>query len=143
VGGSGGSYGGGTGEGQDARAAIDFLAGLPEVDGGRLGLAGYSFGAVVALSAADERVRALVAVSPPAGGLDAASVRSGIPTLLVSGDQDDIAPAARLPEMATSLGPACETRSIAGADHFWWGHEEALAAAVLDFFRSRLLGPEP
>jgi len=143
VGGSGGSHGGGIGERQDARAALDFLAGLPEVDSGRLGLAGYSFGALVALSAADERVRALVAVSPPAGGLDAASFRPGIPTLLVSGDQDDIAPAARLPEMAASLGPDCETRSVAGADHFWWSHEEPLATAVLEFFRDRLLASEP
>jgi alpha/beta superfamily hydrolase len=143
VGGSGGSYGGGSGERQDARAALDFLTGLPEVDSGRLGLAGYSFGALVALSAADERVRALVAVSPPAGGLDAASCRLGIPTLLVSGDQDDIAPTARLPEMAAFLGPTCGTLSVAGADHFWWGHEEALATAVIEFFQDRLLGPEP
>jgi len=143
VGGSGGSHGGGIGEREDARAALDFLTGLPEVDGGCLGLAGYSFGALVALSAADERVRALVAVSPPAGGLDTASFRPGIPTLLVSGDQDDVAPAARLPEMAASLGPACETLSVAGADHFWWGHEEALATSVLEFFQNRLLEPEP
>lgn len=143
VGGSGGSYGGGIGERRDARAALDFLAGLPEVDGSRLGLVGYSFGALVALTAADKRVHALVAVSPPAGGLDAASCRRGIPTLLVSGDQDDIAPAARLPEMAALLGPACEVRSVAGADHFWWGREQALATVVVEFLQTRLLGPEP
>jgi hypothetical protein len=143
VGGSGGSYGGGSGERQDARAALDFLTGWPEVDSSRLGLAGYSFGALVAVSLADERVRALAAVSPPVGGLDAASCRPGIPTLLVSGDEDDIAPAARLPEMAAFLGPACETRSVASADHFWWGHEEALTTAVLEFLRGRLLASEP
>jgi alpha/beta superfamily hydrolase len=143
VGGSGGSHGGGIGERQDVLAALDFLTGLREVDGGRLGLAGYSFGALVALTAADERVRALVAVSPPSGALDAASCRPGIPTLLVSGDEDDIAPAAGLPGMAASLGPACETRSVPGADHFWWGHEGALATAVLEFFRDRLLASEP
>jgi len=142
VGGSGGSYGGGFGERQDARAALDFLAGLAEVDGGRLGLAGYSFGALVALSAAGERVRALAAVSPPAGGLDPTSFRGGIPTLLVSGDRDDVSPAARLPEMAGSLGPPCEIRSVAGADHFWWGYEETLATAVLEFFRAQLMAPE-
>jgi len=143
VGGSGGSHGGGIGERQDARAALDFLTGLAEVDGGRLGLAGYSFGGLVALTAADERIRALVAVSPPSGALDAASCRPGIPTLLVSGDEDDIAPAARLPEMAASLGPACEVRSVAGADHFWWGREEALATTVIEFFRDRLPASEP
>jgi alpha/beta superfamily hydrolase len=143
VGGSGGSHSGGSGERQDARAALDFLTDLPEVDVGCLGLVGYSFGALVALSAADERVRALVAVSPPAGGIDATSFGLGIPTLLVSGDRDDIAPSARLPEMAASLGPACETLSVPGVDHFWWGHEEALATAVLEFFQGSLLAREP
>jgi alpha/beta superfamily hydrolase len=142
VGGSGGSYGGGSGESQDARAALDFLAGRDEVDGRRLGLAGYSFGALVALSTADERLRALAAVSPPAGGLNSTSLQQGVPTLLISGDQDDIAPATRLPEMAASLGPTCEVHSVAGADHFWWGHEEVLAAVVFEFFRARLLAPE-
>lgn len=140
VGGSGGSYGAGVGEREDARAALEFLAGRPEVDGGRLGLAGYSFGAVVALGAADERPRALAAVSPPAGTPASSQVR--VPTLLISGDRDDIASARRLPEMAESLGQACEVRSVAGADHFWWGHEEALATAVLEFFRARLLMSE-
>lgn len=141
VGGSGGSYGAGVGEREDARAALEFLAGRPEVDSGRLGLAGYSFGAVVALGAAGERLRALAAVSPPAGGPASSQVR--VPTLLISGDRDDIAPGRRLPEMAESLGQPCEVRSVAGADHFWWGHEEALATAVLEFFRARLLVPEP
>jgi alpha/beta superfamily hydrolase len=143
VGESGGSYGGGFGEREDARAALDFLAGLAGVDGGRLGLAGYSFGALVALSAGDERVRALAAVSPPAGGLDPTSFRRGIATLLISGDRDDVSPALRLPEMAASLGPPCEIRSVAGADHFWWGHEETLATSVLEFFRAQLMAPEP
>jgi alpha/beta superfamily hydrolase len=141
VGESGGSYGGGLGEREDARAALDFLSGLPEVDSGRLGLAGYSFGALMALSAAEERVHALAAVSPPAGGLDRASFRSNIPTLLVSGDRDDVSPALRLPEMAASLGTPCEIRSVAGADHFWRGHEETLATAVLEFFRAQLRAP--
>jgi hypothetical protein len=143
VGGSSGSYGGGFGERRDARAALDFLAGLAEVDSRRLGLAGYSFGALVALSAGDERVRALAAVSPPAGGLDLASFRPGIATLLISGDRDDVSPARRLPAMAASLGPPCEIRSVAGADHFWWGYEETLATAVLEFFRAQLVAPEP
>ena len=143
VGESSGSYGDGFGEGQDARAALDFLAGLAEVDSRRLGLAGYSFGALVALSAAEERARALAAISPPAGGLSPATLRRGIPTLLVSGDRDDISPSLRLPEMAASLGPPCEIRSVAGADHFWWGYEETLATVVLEFFRAQFVTPGP
>jgi len=142
VGESGGSYGGGFEEAQDARAALNLVAGLSEVDGDRLGLAGYSFGALVALSAAEERVHALAAVSPPVGGLDLTSFRWGIPTLLVSGDRDDVSPPLRLPEIAASLGPRCEIRSVAGADHFWGGYEETLATAVLEFLRAQLMAPE-
>ncbi len=142
VGGSEGSHGGGIGEREDAQAALAFLADLPDVDEGRLGLAGYSFGALVALGAGDGRVRALAAVSPPTGGLDVASLRAGVPTLLISGDGDNIAPADRLPELAEALGQACHVRSVAGADHFWWGHEEALATAILGFFQERLSASE-
>ena len=153
VGRSGGSFGDGLGEREDARAALDFLAGAEGVDDERLALAGYSFGALVALTTMDERarpsdrrVRAVVAVSLPAGGTDIGSVRQGAPTLLISGDRDNIAPAARLTEMAASLQllpPKDEVRSVAGADHFWWGHEEALGAIVLEFLRARLLPGEP
>lgn len=142
VGGSEGSHGGGIDEREDARAALQFLADLPDIDEVRLGLAGYSFGALVALGAADERVRALAAVSPPTGGMDVGSLRSGVPTLLISGDGDNIAPADRLPELAEALGQSCDVRSVAGADHFWWGHEEPLAAAILDFFGERLSASE-
>ena len=140
--GSGGSYGAGFGERQDAGAALEFLAALPEVDAGRLGLAGYSFGALVALGVSAEGLRVVAAVSPPSGGLDPASVRVRVPTLLISGDRDDIAPAHRLPEIAERLGRLCEVRSAAGADHFWWGHEEDLTTAVLEFFRAQILAPE-
>ncbi|MDP6107210.1 MAG: CocE/NonD family hydrolase, partial [Candidatus Brocadiia bacterium] len=52
VGASEGVYDGGAGEEDDARAALATLSAEPAVDGQRLGLAGYSFGAGVAVGAA-------------------------------------------------------------------------------------------
>ena len=50
VGASQGAYGGGVPEQEDVRAALRFLAGLPEVAGDRLAVAGYSFGSGSAAS---------------------------------------------------------------------------------------------
>lgn len=53
---------------QDVRAAIDCLVAHPQVDAARLGLVGHSLGAAlcVCATAEDARVRALVAIAPPA-----------------------------------------------------------------------------
>lgn len=50
----------------DYRYALSFLAQQPEVDGGRLGVAGLSFsgGIVLQVAAADARVKAVVSVMP-------------------------------------------------------------------------------
>src|SRR6266540_978811 len=49
AGASEGRYDNGVGEQDDVRAALTYLRGLPEVDSARVALAGYSFGAAVAL----------------------------------------------------------------------------------------------
>ena len=66
VGRSQGSHGGGIAEQEDVRAALDWLGPGKGVDAGRLGLAGYSFGAGVAypVGCRDERVKAIALVSP-------------------------------------------------------------------------------
>jgi alpha/beta superfamily hydrolase len=142
VGGSEGSSGGGVGEESDARAALDFLGAEATVDSGQLCLAGYSFGALVALSAVDERVRAVVAVSPPLGPqslvgppVRQAGMRLHCPALFVFGGRDAMAPADRLSDAARALGEECQVVVVPDADHFWWGQEDALAREVVGFFR--------
>ncbi|MDD5288422.1 MAG: CocE/NonD family hydrolase, partial [Dehalococcoidales bacterium] len=63
---SGGSFGGGVGEQDDVKAALDFLANSPQIDSMRIGLAGYSFGGSVVLPVAlmDSRVKQLALISP-------------------------------------------------------------------------------
>jgi alpha/beta superfamily hydrolase len=135
VGGSEGSFGGGVEERRDIQAALDYLEGDPAVDGGRIGLAGYSFGALVALSAVDERVRGVAAVSPPLAMQDLSGRELRCPSLFVFGGEDAIAPADRLADVASALVGEHRAIVVPGADHFWWGQEEVLVKEVVVFFR--------
>src|SRR5438093_5275897 len=65
IGASEGRYDNGVGEQDDVRAALAYLRELPEVDSARVALAGYSFGAAVALQAADHQLSAFIAASLP------------------------------------------------------------------------------
>jgi alpha/beta superfamily hydrolase len=137
---SGGTYGGGRLEVRDVAAAIDRIG--VEVPGPPL-LAGWSFGASVALRAAVEGVRlgalALVGIPlrprefdvPPIP--DEALLRSlRVPTLLLAGDGDEFCP----PEELGSLGERierCEVVVAAGTNHFFWRREREAAEVVGDF----------
>jgi alpha/beta superfamily hydrolase len=141
VGGSQGSFGDGVGERADAVAALAHLRQLPQVDAGRVGIAGYSFGAAAALLAADESLRAVVAVSTPtiARGLSEISILC--PALLVVGEQDEVAPPSRLASLGQAVGAQAELAVVPGADHFWWGAEDRLAELVADFLARALTTP--
>lgn len=138
TGGSGGAFGGGAAEREDVDAALAFLAGQRGVDGDRLGLVGYSFGALVALGASPGAARALVAVSPPLALAELPVRLPDCPILLVTGGRDDIAPAASLRALAESARDRCEAVVLPGADHFWWGQEGRLAEEVLRFLKDNL-----
>lgn len=147
VGASQGRFDNGRGEQEDVRAAIAWLSGQPEVDGERLGLAGYSFGASVALLAAcaDKRVMAVALVSLPLmDGVQVAQMANAlsaltIPKLLVCGDEDFVVPLNALEQVSQKAAEPKEVRVVPGADHFWWGNEGAVAETVADFF-SRYIG---
>ncbi len=141
VGRSQGSFADGVGERADAAAALAHLPQLPEVDDDRAGIVGYSFGAAVALLAAGEGLRAVVAVSTPtiARGLSEIAIRC--PALLVVGEQDQVAPPSRLASLGQAIGPQAELVVVPGADHFWWGAEDRLAAIVSDFLVRTMTTP--
>jgi alpha/beta superfamily hydrolase len=118
----------GVGEAADVRAALAYarerVPGVPAV------LAGYSFGAQVAISAAvGEQLSALVLVSPPLA-VAAAPPLPGLPVLAIGGDADPICPPDRLAALAEH---GARVLSVAGADHGWWGHTRALQDAVREF----------
>ncbi len=128
---SGGAFGEGVGEQEDARAAVAHLADQPEVDQKRMGLIGYSFGAMVAAEVASGDLRALALISPPLGFSDL-RVAWGCPALVVGGEEDPIAPADRLRVVAEA--PGVDLRLVSGADHSWWGYEGELGGMLAEFF---------
>jgi alpha/beta superfamily hydrolase len=121
----------GRGERDDIAAALAYLASLPEMDAGRVGLAGYSFGALVAAEAASGVLRGLALVSPPVAFSDL-RVAWGCSALLLAGDMDSLTPADRLHVIAEA--PGVELRIFEGADHSWWGFEDELGEALGEFF---------
>jgi len=138
VGLSEGTYDGGRGEIDDARAAIAFLGAHDAIDRQRLGLAGYSFGAVVALAAGmeDSSVKAVVAVSPP----ELPQLSGPKPCLVVWGSKDAVVPAKVMQEVERIAGGAASVEIVAGADHFWIGFEEKLAGLIVNFYLSAFYG---
>jgi len=141
VGRSAGRFGDFVGERADAMAALAYLRQMEGVDTAKVGIVGYSFGAAVALAAADDDVAALAAVSPPdfAHAMSPPTIRC--PALLITGDRDDVAPPGLLSSLAGKIGPHCRVEVVPGADHFWWGYEGKLAPAVAGFLRDSLLTP--
>ena len=132
VGASDGGYGGGVGEIDDARAAVDALRGrVPTIT-----LAGYSFGAMVALLAgqANANVERLVAIALPATMFDLEPiVASAKPKLFLIGDRDQYCPYSALEALVGRLAGDNSLVRLEGADHFLFGHEERVGADVARF----------
>jgi hypothetical protein len=134
VGGSGGTYGGGRGEIDDARAAVAWLhARAPQAT---LCLGGYSFGSIMALLAGHDcaEVERLFAIALPVSMFDAAPiVASRKAKLFVAGDRDPYCSWPALESLVERLAGESQLVRLAGADHFLFGHEAKVAEAVTRF----------
>lgn len=138
VGESEGEHDGGIGEVDDARAALKFLTSQTGVGASDAVMAGYSFGASVAMRAGidDAAASRIVAVALPIAMIPMASVVTSKPLLLASGDRDSYSPIPKLKELATRLGANARLEVIAGADHFFGGYENRLTQAIEGAIRS-------
>jgi uncharacterized protein len=133
VGASEGEHDGGPGEVDDAVAAMTFLLAQPGVRKEGLVMAGYSFGAMVAVSAGYERaeIGRIVAVALPLAMADARiPARASKPVLLVSGDRDSYSPVAGLQALKSRIGDSARLEIVAGADHFFGGREGELSSVI-------------
>ena len=135
VGTSGGSFAGGNGEKEDVKAAISFAESRSKVDRKRIGLSGYSFGSMVAFSAAveDGRVAAVAGISPfiqPENLFD----HYVKPKLLVCGTRDEFISVKTLEQLFQRIPEPKELDIYQGVDHFWVGEEEPMAEKVSEFF---------
>ncbi len=138
VGGSQGSFGEGIGEEEDAHAALSFLCGYEGIDAQRIGILGYSFGGMVALSVGvqSDRVQAMVGISPviPPGLLQ----NCFKPLLLTYGTKDVVIPPVKIIAEMESLSASGIVEAIEGADHFLWGYEQKVAGKATAFLTQQL-----
>ena len=112
---------------------MEFLLSQPSIATDSAVMAGYSFGAAVAMRAGAEvnEVTTIAAVALPVGMGDfSSSARSGKKIVLVAGDHDSYCPKHAITELAESCG--ARLRIIDGADHFFGGYEEALTNALAE-----------
>ncbi|HLM79775.1 MAG TPA: alpha/beta fold hydrolase [Terriglobales bacterium] len=139
-----GEHAGGIGEGEDVRAALDWLERefmLPVI------FAGFSFGAAVGLRAAysDDRVRALIALGLPAVPVedriedrvyDFEFLRECVkPKLFVSGSRDQFAPAGKLEALVNTFADPKKLVRIEAGDHFFEGRLREMREAIETWLR--------
>jgi len=135
VGASAGGYDAGGGETADALAVIAY--GRESFPHAVLWLAGFSFGAAVALRAAlAARPALLITVAPGITTIDVSAAASpACPWLIVQGDADDVVSPAAVIAWAGKLSPPPELKLLPGAGHFFHGRINELRDTVLDFVR--------
>jgi alpha/beta superfamily hydrolase len=130
-----GEYDHGVGELDDALAAMAWIEDQqPDVP---LWLAGFSFGAAIAVRAAVARpVAGLISVAPAiyrfAGNLEG---QPECPWLIIQGDEDELVEVDETVEWVDSLAPGPELLIMAGAEHFFHGRLNELREAVMEFVR--------
>lgn len=133
VGNSQGRYDNGIGEQKDVLAALSCIAdmGISAID-----LVGYSFGAWVNAHAiqTDSILSRMVMVSPPVGFMAFnPTIALNCLKLIITGSDDDIAPAATIQRELPNWNPDARFDIIDGADHFYGGYLKELESAVLGF----------
>jgi len=136
VGRSGGEHGGGEAEVEDVQAAVTYLLSRQAVP--TVVVAGYSFGSMVGLRAgvADSRVHKLIGVALPVGVGDPSFLLNvAKPKLLISGDHDNYSPIPGLQNLFTKLSDPKALVIVNGADHFFWGQEDEVAKAAVEFLK--------
>ncbi|HAP32645.1 MAG TPA: hypothetical protein DCQ14_06310 [Firmicutes bacterium] len=138
VGASDGRFDNGVGEKDDIRAALAALGGRGEIDAAHLGLMGYSFGGMVALDEgrANTHVRAIGCVAPVL--IPGVLQDMDKPLIIISGTDDHVVAPADIYREAATMGRPATVTVVPGVDHFWWGHESAMAGKLAEFFREAL-----
>jgi alpha/beta superfamily hydrolase len=133
VGASEGEHDRGKGEVDDAVAAMASLLSQPGVRKDNAVMAGYSFGAMIALGAGYRHVDVsrIVAVALPIAMSEAPVPPNASKRLLmVSGDRDSYSPVAALTALQNKVGTSARHEIVKGADHFFGGAEADLSRVI-------------
>jgi alpha/beta superfamily hydrolase len=136
--GSAGVYDDGIGELDDALAALAWLR--AEFTAGPIWLAGFSFGAAIAVRAATRQpADGLISVAPAVARFAAnLEGQPECPWLLVQGDQDELVDIEETIAWLNQLLPGPELAVMAGADHFFHGRLVELRELVTKFVQKEM-----
>lgn len=131
VGASAGAHDHAVGETDDTVVMLEWLHAQRPQD--ELWLAGFSFGAYVAMRAAARfPVARVIAVAPAVHLYDFASIPAPrVPWLVIQGDEDEIVPAQDVHDWAAGLGPLVRTVRMEGAGHFFHGRLNEIREIVV------------
>ena len=139
VGHSTGTYDEGRGEMDDVRFALEYLSrrypGLPVT------LAGFSFGAYVALrvAAIDDRVQAMIGLGVPARMFNGEYLEgSHKPKLIIQGTKDEQAPYALTVQWFEQVPAPKSLVAVQDADHFFQGHLDEVQAIIATFIHNMM-----
>lgn len=130
---SDGHYDHGVGELDDALAALHWLSARhPDLP---VWLAGFSFGAAIAVRAAvAEHVDGLISVAPAISRFASdMETQPRCPWLIVQGDEDELVDIDETVEWFDSLEPGPELLIVNGGEHFFHGRLTELRDAVTTF----------
>jgi uncharacterized protein len=135
VGASAGVFDQGVGETADADAVASW--GAARWPGRTLVMAGFSFGAYVALRLAQQRVpRYLITIAPAMQLFDAPSMAAPrCPWLVIQGDADDVVDPATVIDWVNGLVPKPRLVVLPGVGHFFHGRLHELHDVVLKTIR--------
>jgi uncharacterized protein len=136
VGASAGAFDQGVGETADADAVAAW--GQERWPGRTLVIAGFSFGAYVALRLAQQRVpRHLITIAPALELFDGFGMAvPRVPWLVVQGDADDVVDPAAVINWVNGLDPKPRLVVLPGVGHLFHGRLRELRDAVVDAIRS-------
>ena len=136
VGASTGSYDQGRGELLDTLAVIDF--GRARWPAAPLTLAGFSFGAQMALMAAPNSAPVrLITVAPPVSRPEFGAIEQpSCPWLIVQGDADEVVDPQQVRSFAARFATPPQFVMLAGVNHMFHGHLRELHDAVAGFLKA-------
>ena len=139
--GSKGDFANGNGVHEDIKSALNLMRKWPGIDGKRITLAGYSFGAGAILRGLRhfKSARSLALIAPPLSSItESRIVKDKRPKLFVAGQRDRIVSSVELQRALDGVCEPVQFREIAGGDHSLSGCEWDVADEVTGFARETL-----
>ena len=141
VGMSSGETGDGPEELKDTQSVVNMTTINPKIDGSRLGIVGYSFGAWMALESSlrSNSIKSLVSIACPQNKFaQYGTVQITQPKLLILGDRDHDFTIGQFRFLSNRMSEPKRTEVITGADHFFRSHTELVAELAGEFLKETL-----